>query len=114
LWNFRQGRQNSSRCFLSFFSGIKISVTPLSFLQAREAMINLGPDGEQSSQLIEMIKKFPTAAFLAGRLKEVGWESDYGQCLLTQFREDLIEECGDELSKVLEHFRLVSFESSSR
>jgi len=29
------------------------------FLQAREAMINLGPDGEQSSQLIEMIKKFP-------------------------------------------------------
>jgi len=44
-------------------------------------MINLGPDGEQSSQLIEMIKKFPTTAFLAGRLKEVGWESDYGQCL---------------------------------
>ncbi len=76
-------------------------------------MINVGPDGEQSSQLIEMIKKFPTTAFLAGRLKEVGWESDYGQCLLTH-REDLIEECGDELSKVLEHFRLVSFESSSR
>jgi hypothetical protein len=77
-------------------------------------MINLGPDGEQSSQLIEMIKKFPTTAFLAGRLKEVGWESNYGQCLLTQFREDLFQECGDELSKVLEHFRLVSFESSSR
>jgi hypothetical protein len=70
--------------------------------------------GEQSSQLIEMIRKFPTTAFLAGRLKEVGWESDYGQCLLTQFREDLIQECGDELSKVLEHFRLISFESSSR
>jgi hypothetical protein len=35
-------------------------------------MINLGPDGEQSSQLIEMIRKFPTTAFLAGRLKEVG------------------------------------------
>jgi hypothetical protein len=32
----------------------------LSFLQAREAMLNLGPDGEQSSQLIEMIKKFAT------------------------------------------------------
>ena len=62
-------------------------------------MINLGPDGEQSSQLIEMIRKFPTTAFLAGRLKEVGWESDYGQCLLTQFREDLVQECGDELSK---------------
>jgi hypothetical protein len=77
-------------------------------------MINLGPDGQQSSQLIEMIKKFPATAFLAGRLKEVGWESDYGQCLLTEFRENLIQECGDELCKVLEHFRLVSFEFSSR
>ena len=77
-------------------------------------MINVGPEWEQSSQLIEMIRKFPTAAFLAGRLKEVGWESDYGQCLLTQFREDLIQECGDELSKVLEHFRLVSLKFSSR
>jgi len=87
---------------------------PLSFLQAREAMVNLGIDGEQSSQLIEMIKKFPTTAFLAGRLKEVGWESDCRHCLLTQFREDLIQECGDEFSKGLEHFRLISFESSSR
>ena len=77
-------------------------------------MINLGPDGERASQLIEMIIKFPTTAFLAGRLKEVGWESDYGQCLLTQFREDLIQECGDELSMVLEHFRLISLESCSR
>ena len=77
-------------------------------------MINVGPEWEQSSQLIEMIRKFPTTAFLAGRLKEVGWESDYGQWLLTHFREDLVQECGDELSKVLEHFRLVSFESSSR
>ena len=77
-------------------------------------MINLGPDGEQFSQLIEMIVKFPTTAFLAGRLKEVGWESDYGQCLVTHFREDLMQECGDELSKVLEHFRLVSSECSSR
>jgi len=77
-------------------------------------MINVGPEWEQSSQLIEMIRKFPTTAFLAGRLKEVGLESDYGQCLLTHFREDLVQECGDELSKVLEHFRLVSFESSSR
>jgi hypothetical protein len=77
-------------------------------------MINLGPDGEQSSQLIEMIKKFPTTAFLAGRLKEAGWESDHGHCLLTEFKGDLIQECGDELSEVLEYFRLVSFESSSR
>jgi hypothetical protein len=77
-------------------------------------MINLGSDCAQSSQLIEMIVKFPTTAFLAGRLKEVGWESDCGQCLLTQFREDLIQECGDELSKVLEHFRLVSLEFASR
>jgi hypothetical protein len=77
-------------------------------------MINLGPDGEQFSQLIEMIVKFPTTAFLAGRLNEVGWESDCGQCLVTQFREDLMQECGDELSKVLEHFRLVSSEFTSR
>jgi hypothetical protein len=53
---------------------------------------------EESSELIEMIKKFPTAAFVAGRLKEVGWESDYEKSLLDQFREDLIQECGDELS----------------
>jgi len=77
-------------------------------------MINVGLDGEQSSQLIEMIKKFPDTAFLAGRLKEVGWESDYGQCLLAEFKGDLIQECGDELSEVLEYFRLVSFESCSR
>jgi hypothetical protein len=108
------GVRTGSRCFLYFFSGITIRVTPLSFLQAREAMINLGPDGEQSSQLIEMIKKFPNTAFLAGRLKEAGWESDYGHCLLTEFKGDLIQECGDELSEVLEYFRLVSFESSSR
>ena len=57
-------------------------------------MTNLGPDGQQSSQLIEMIKKFPATAFLAGRLKEVGWESDYGQCLLTEFREDLSRNVG--------------------
>ena len=76
-------------------------------------MINVGPEWEQSSQLIEMIRKFPTTAFLAGRLKEVGSESDCGQSLLIQFREDLIQECGDELSKVLEHFRLVSLEFSS-
>jgi hypothetical protein len=77
-------------------------------------MINLGPGGEQFSQLIEMIVKFPTTAFLAGRLKEVGWKSDCGQCLVTQFREDLMQECGDELSKVLEHFRLVSSKFTSR
>ncbi len=32
-----------------------------------------GSDLEKSSEPIEMIKKFPTAAFVAGRLKEVGW-----------------------------------------
>ncbi len=31
-----------------------------------------GSDLEKSSELIEMTKKFPTAAFVAGRLKEVG------------------------------------------
>jgi uncharacterized membrane-anchored protein len=33
---------------------------------------------------------------------------------LSRIKGDLIQECGDELSKVLEYFRLVSFESSSR
>ncbi len=69
---------------------------------------------EMSSELIEMIKKFPTTAFLAGRLKEVGWESDYEKSLLDQFREDLTRECGDELSEVLEYFRLISFKPPSR
>ena len=69
---------------------------------------------EMSSELIEMIKKFPTTAFLAGRLKEVGWESDYEKSLLDQFREDLVQECGEELSEVLKHFRLVSFKPPSR
>ena len=69
---------------------------------------------EKSGELIEMIKKFPTAAFVAGRLKEVGWESDCEKFLLDQFREDLTQECGDELSQVLEYFRLVSFKPPSR
>jgi hypothetical protein len=69
---------------------------------------------EKSSELIEMIKKFPTAAFVSGRLKEVGWESDYEESLLDQFREDLIWECGEELSEVLEYFRFVSFKPLSR
>ncbi len=69
---------------------------------------------EMSSELIEMIKKFPTTAFLAGRLKEVGWESDYEKSLLDQFREDLVQECGEELSEVLKYFRLVSFKPPSR
>jgi hypothetical protein len=59
-------------------------------------------------------KKFPTAAFVAGRLKEVGWESEYEKSLLDQFREDLTRECGDELSEVLEYFRLISFKPPSR
>jgi hypothetical protein len=32
-----------------------------------------GSDLEKSSEPIEMTKKLPTAAFVAGRLKEVGW-----------------------------------------
>jgi hypothetical protein len=59
---------------------------------------------EQCSELIEMIKRFPTAAFVAGRLKAEGCESDYRKSLLDEFREDLIQECGDELSEVLEYF----------
>ena len=75
-------------------------------------MINLGSNGEQSSELMELIKKFPTSAIVARRLHEVGWGSDYGQSLLNHFREELLQECGHELSEVLEQFR--AFDPSSR
>jgi hypothetical protein len=76
-------------------------------------MISLGSNGKQSSELMmELIKKFPTSAFVAGRLHEVGWGSDYGQSLLNHFREELLQECGKELSEVLERFR--AFKLSSR
>ena len=68
---------------------------------------------EKSSELIEMIKKFPTAAFVAGRLKEVGWESDYEKSLLDQFREDLIQECGKSFLRCWNIFGL-SFKLPSR
>jgi hypothetical protein len=41
-------------------------------------MISLGSNGKQSSELMELIKKFPTSVFVAGRLHEVSWGSDYG------------------------------------
>ena len=69
---------------------------------------------EQCSELIEVIKRFPTAAFVAGRLKEEGCKSDYRKSVLDEFRDDLVQECGDELFKILEYFRLVSFKSPSR
>jgi len=68
-------------------------------------MITLGSNGNQSSELMELVKKFPTSAFVAERLHEVGWGSDYGQSLLNHFREELLQECGKELSEVLECFR---------
>jgi hypothetical protein len=68
-------------------------------------MISLGSNGKQSSELMELIEKFPTSAFVAGRLHEVGWESDYGQSLLNHFMEELLQECGKELNEVLERFR---------
>ena len=68
-------------------------------------MISLGSHEKQSSELMELIKKFPTSAFVAGRLHEVGWGSDYGQALLNHFKEELLQECGKELSEVLERFR---------
>ena len=75
-------------------------------------MISLDTKGKQASEQMELIKKFPTSAFVAGRLHEVGWGSDYGQSLLNHFREELLQECGKELSEVLERFR--AFKLSSR
>ena len=41
-------------------------------------MISLDSNGKQSSELMELIKKFPTSAFVAGRLHEVGFSiADY-------------------------------------
>ena len=72
-------------------------------------MISLDANGKQSSEVLELIKKFPASAF---GLHEVGWGSDYGQSLLNHFREELLQECGKELSEVLERFR--AFKPSSR
>ena len=57
-------------------------------------MTSLGSNGEQSSEVMELIKKFPTSAFVARRLHEVGWGSDYGQSLLNHFREELLRNVG--------------------
>jgi hypothetical protein len=70
-------------------------------------MINLGPNLEQYFQPVQMVAKFPTAAYVAGRLQKVGWDSAYGKSLLSNFKDDLIRECGGEFSDVLKHFRLV-------
>jgi hypothetical protein len=69
-------------------------------------MINLGFSLEEYFQPVQMIEKFPTAAYLAGRLQKVGWDSNYGRSLLATFRDDLVRECGSEYSEVLRHFRM--------
>ena len=69
------------------------------------SLISLRSNGEQSSGLMELIKECPTSDFVAGRLHEAGWGSDYGQSLLNRFREELLQECGNELPEVLEQFR---------
>jgi hypothetical protein len=71
-------------------------------------MINFGPNLEQYFHPAQMVAKFPTTAYVAGRLQQVGWDSAYGKSLLNNFRDELIRECGGEFSDVLKHFRLVS------
>ena len=71
-------------------------------------MINFGPNLEQYFLPVQMVEKFPTAAYVAGRLQKVGWDSAYGKSLLSNFRDDLIRECGGEFSDVLKHFRFQS------
>jgi hypothetical protein len=68
----------------------------------------LAPNLENSFGLFPLLKKFPTSAYVAGRLQKVGWDSDYGKSLVNNFREDLIRECGGEFSEVLRQLRLVS------
>jgi len=55
-----------------------------------------------------MLERFPTAAYVAGRLKTFGWDSSYGKSLLSTFKDDLVRECGGEFSEVLLRFRLAS------
>jgi hypothetical protein len=71
-------------------------------------MINLGPNLEQHCQPIRMAEKFPTAAYVAGRLRKVGWDSAYGKSMLANFQDELTRECGGEFSEVLRHFRLMA------
>ena len=77
-------------------------------------MINLGTDGGAILTTDRNDQEIPYHCFFRWTFER----SRLGVRLRTMpshpVREDLIEECGDELSKVLEHFRLVSFESSSR
>jgi hypothetical protein len=68
----------------------------------------LAPNLENSFGLLPLLRKFPTAAYIAGRLQKVGWDSDYGKSLLNNFREDLVRECGGEFSEVLRQLRFVS------
>jgi hypothetical protein len=70
--------------------------------------IMLAPHFENSSGLLPLLSKFPTSAYVAGRLQKVGWDSDYGKSLLNNFREDLVRECGGEFSEVLRQLRFVS------
>ncbi len=69
-------------------------------------MINLGPNLEQYFLPVQMVEKFPTAAYVAGRLQKIGWDSAYGKSLLSNFRDDLIRECGGAYSDVLNHFKV--------
>jgi len=72
-------------------------------------MINIAPKLEQSFRPGYLLKEYPTAAYVAGRLQKVGWDSDYGKTLLKNFREDLVRECGHEFPEVLRQLRIVSF-----
>ena len=73
-----------------------------------EVMINLGPNLEQYLPPVRMSEKFPTAAFVAGRLQQVGWDTPYGKSLVNNFRDELVRECGGEFSEVLKHFRFLA------
>ncbi len=70
--------------------------------------INFSPNLEQYFHPVQLVAKFPIAAYVAGRLQKVGWDSAYGKSLLNNFKDELKRECGDEFSDVLKHFRFIS------
>jgi hypothetical protein len=72
-------------------------------------MINVAPKLEQSFRPGDLLREYPTAAYVAARLQKVGWDSDYGKTLLNNFREDLLRECGNEFPEVLRQLRFASF-----
>jgi hypothetical protein len=72
-------------------------------------MIIVAPKVERTLRPGSLLRKYPSAVYVAARLQRVGWGSDKGKELLHNFREALIRECGREFPEVLRQLRFISF-----